>query len=176
MRSPWFSDIVRPMRKLAITIVALVLMLSVTSAYAAEVVSGTTLPPAVYDHEPSMPIEEHVLSFEQVTAFCQHHWGIDPSHTYLGCANRVAGTCIIYRVADDRVRRHERAHCAGWPASHTIAVPSPPPASPAGWHREVVETKPWPANAPDVVPLVGEASPRRDLISDAIRRTPWTSH
>jgi hypothetical protein len=27
-------------------------------------------------------------------------------------------SCWIVRVDDDRVRRHELAHCAGWPADH----------------------------------------------------------
>jgi hypothetical protein len=37
---------------------------------------------------------------------------------YRGCAHKVAGRCLITRVDDPGVARHEAAHCAGWPADH----------------------------------------------------------
>jgi hypothetical protein len=118
------------------------------------------LPPARYDHQPSMPIVEHILSFEQVTAICGQRWGLD--RTYLGCADGSSGKCVVYRVDDDRVRRHEQAHCNGWPSNHIVVAQKP--ASP--WHKEVAETKPWPTNTPDVVSLTVKSG----LIADAIRR------
>jgi hypothetical protein len=139
---------------------------NITSAYAAEV-SGLVPPPAQYDHEPNMPVVEHILSFEEVTAICGQRWGRD--RTYLGCASVLGGKCIIYRVDDARVLRHERGHCSGWPSDHSMAVATKPVSYP--WQKEVVVVKPWPTNAPDAGPLTlrGEASPKRDLIADAIR-------
>jgi hypothetical protein len=165
------------MRKLAFTLVALALMLS-TSAYAAEVVSGTVLPPTVYDHVPSMPIEEHVLSFEQVTAKCRQ-LGLDQHLTWSGCANRDTGTCVIYRVADARVRRHEYGHCNGWAPNHTVAVTQKPAADPYPMPR--VELKPWPVNPGEVETAATIEMRSRhireevELIAGAIRRTPWNT-
>jgi hypothetical protein len=35
-----------------------------------------------------------------------------------GCAHRVAGRCLITRIDDPGVARHELAHCNGWPPDH----------------------------------------------------------
>jgi hypothetical protein len=112
----------RFMLKLSIALVALSAGLLVGSVRAAEV-PGIVPPPAVYDHKPTMPIEEHILPLEQVKDFCRHHWNIDPKGSYNGCALSLSGglKCIVYRIADDRVRRHEYGHCNGWPPDHSVA-------------------------------------------------------
>src|SRR5262249_15557755 len=35
-----------------------------------------------------------------------------------GCAHRAAGRCLIIRIDDPGVARHELAHCNGWPPDH----------------------------------------------------------
>ena len=68
-------------------------------------------PPARYDH----PYDEHVLSLAQVREICGYeNWG---------CAWITAGTCYRVLLSDGPVsvsflRRHETAHCNGWPADH----------------------------------------------------------
>jgi hypothetical protein len=160
--------------------VLVALMLS-TSAYAAEV-RDTVLPPAQYDHKPLVPVIEHVLTAEQVDAICHDHHALGwngrtppPGYRFYGCAHVTARSCEVWRIDDDRVRRHENGHCSGWPANHTVAVAvavAPKPAPP--WHKEVVALKPWPIDQPDRSPT-GEGLVRsvqgRDLIADANRST-----
>lgn len=74
----------------------------------------TLIPPAIYDHTPDMPVIEKVLTHAEVTKRCVLA-GMKESPTgWNGCTFIIKGTCYIYRVADDLVRRHEQAHCNGW--------------------------------------------------------------
>jgi hypothetical protein len=91
----------------------------------------TLLPPPQYDVLPPMPVIEHVLSREELQKACG---AIDTKaighpqaaaargEYYRGCSIRTVQygvkVCEVWRIADDMVRRHELAHCAGWPGDH----------------------------------------------------------
>ena len=87
-------------------------------------------PPAQYDHPYDGPVDERVMPVAEVRALC----------TSLGATGHLAacswvsgdGTCNIilpnnYQAPVDTYRRHETAHCNGWPADHphddTSALP-----------------------------------------------------
>lgn len=82
-----------------------------------------TLPPPQYDHY-SGPIIERRLSLEEARKFCASI-GI----TADGCAGYInlqdgSKICLIVVPLDgfDTIEayiRHEKGHCAGWPADHT---------------------------------------------------------
>jgi hypothetical protein len=59
---------------------------------------------------------ETVLSAGEVGRFCRFLAGKPPpaGKVYHGCAHRVAGRCLITRIDDPGVARHELAHCNGW--------------------------------------------------------------
>jgi len=82
-------------------------------------------PPPQYDVLPPIPVVEQILSQEQVHKLCLHRYPtaqLGPGESIRGCAQFLVTTgtktCLVYRVNDERVRRHELAHCAGWPADH----------------------------------------------------------
>ena len=82
-----------------------------------------TVPPERYDHY-SGPVIERVLPLAEARKLCA-----DIGITADGCAGYVTmsdGTkaCFIVLPTDgpdpnvDHYRRHEMAHCNGWPANH----------------------------------------------------------
>jgi hypothetical protein len=82
-----------------------------------------TLPPPQFDHPPTIPVIEHVLTAERVDAICQarHALGVDgrappPGYRFSGCAHVTARSCEVWRIDDGTVRRHELGHCNDWPA------------------------------------------------------------
>src|SRR6266436_5192659 len=89
------------------------------------------MPPAQYDHPPKIPVIEHVLTSDRVDRACQanHALGPDgraapPGYRFYGCSHVTAKSCEVWRIDDATVRRHEIAHCAGWPADHPDAAAS----------------------------------------------------
>jgi hypothetical protein len=78
------------------------------------------LPPTQYDHPPSIPVIDKVMSRDEVTALCsaKAHRALAPGEWFNGCSAIIAGKCYIWRIDDAAVFRHERAHCAGWPYNH----------------------------------------------------------
>ena len=85
----------------------------------------TLQPPPQYDVVPPVPVIEQVLSREAVQKFCLHRYpGIKLAEGEFirGCTMflTTGGTksCLVIRIDDEFVRRHEIAHCAGWPADH----------------------------------------------------------
>jgi hypothetical protein len=80
----------------------------------------TAIPPPQYDHPPSIPVIEKVLSYDAVQAICPKIYGVAlmPGQHYNGCGVVIKNVCYIWRVDNDLVRRHERAHCSGWPKDH----------------------------------------------------------
>jgi hypothetical protein len=89
------------------------------------------LPPALYDHPPAIAVIEHVLPSDQVNATCHanHALGPDgrpppPGYRFAGCAHIAVGKCVVWRTEDPTVRRHELAHCNGWPVDHPNAKES----------------------------------------------------
>jgi hypothetical protein len=63
---------------------------------------------------------ETILPAGEVGRLCQAMAGKPPpaGNVYHGCAHKVAGRCLITRVEDPGVARHELAHCNGWPSGH----------------------------------------------------------
>jgi len=100
---------------------------------------GTLLPPPQYDHPPAIPVIERILSYKQLWDVCDRTNGpLDaipvgsggPGVLY-GCstiwqviATGVLVKCEIYLLSNlpddvhERNRRHELAHCNGWPKDH----------------------------------------------------------
>jgi hypothetical protein len=89
----------------------------------------TLLPPPQYDVPTTKPVIEYVLPWSEVQRWCTAlafrrqgdavaQWvrrnGVD------GCSavSSIDGHCLLYRIDDALVRRHELAHCNGWPPDH----------------------------------------------------------
>lgn len=86
------------------------------------------MPPARYDVPYTGPLIEHVLTLEQIDKICSG-MGVRKSQgqVIFGCARGTETPCVIYIpkiagyiTAEDqaKVRRHELAHCNGWPGDH----------------------------------------------------------
>jgi hypothetical protein len=88
----------------------------------------TLLPPPQYDVPPPMAVIEQVLPWSEVVRICAGiaaKWNGDADAQMLrragvqGCSGVAQdGKCYVWRVDDDVVRRHEFAHCNGWPKDH----------------------------------------------------------
>ena len=65
-------------------------------------------------------LETVLLDGREVNRRCQAVGTKPPSpgKVIRGCAHRVAGRCLIIRIDDPGVARHELAHCNGWPPDH----------------------------------------------------------
>jgi hypothetical protein len=102
------------------------------------------MPPAQYDHPPQIPVIEKVLPWTEVQKLCaiparRFHPelmnGSSLRFSVNGCEvdgivwdnvarKLVPGKgCVIIRIDDEATRRHELAHCNGWPKDH-----------PGGWY------------------------------------------
>jgi len=85
-------------------------------------------PPQQYDHPYDGLVEERVLPLAEVSVVCASlgasHSGADASAPGgVACAWVSNNTCCIILPYDevapvDTYRRHEIAHCNGWPADH----------------------------------------------------------
>jgi hypothetical protein len=88
----------------------------------------SVLPPPQYDFPPKMPVIERVLTHNDLQWACGQvspgSLSLLPGQYYGGCSAlwRVKDgvmTCFVWRRPDDdRTRRHELAHCNGWPKEH----------------------------------------------------------
>jgi hypothetical protein len=77
-------------------------------------------PPAKYDHPYDGEVEERVVSEAEVRTVCT---SMGTDHLVAACSWQNDGTCYIVIPNDgqapvDTYRRHEIAHCNGWPADH----------------------------------------------------------
>jgi hypothetical protein len=77
-------------------------------------------PPAQFNHPYSGPVVERVMPVAQVRALCTSKGG---SAKGVACSWVSSGTCYIVLPNDEQApvstyRRHEIAHCNGWPADH----------------------------------------------------------
>jgi len=83
-----------------------------------------TVPPERYDHPYNGVVIERVLPLDEVRKLCVYI-GVGPAD---GCSGYVtlqdgAQACFVVLPTDgfdniDNYRRHEIAHCNGWPANH----------------------------------------------------------
>jgi hypothetical protein len=143
-------------------------------------ITGHTLPPPQYDHPPTIPVIEHVLSVKEVTKICAEWLGPPPlpHGSWWGCAHRQhqnsQPVCIVYRIDNQLVRRHELGHCNGWGPGHPTAKEikeaeqnrlRPPPemakAFEEAWQRSIQRNGPPDSNLRQVlekaeVPETGE--------------------
>jgi hypothetical protein len=88
------------------------------------------LPPAQYDHPPSMPVIERVLPWNELQRICRgvierEKFNTATGYGAWGCSVVKDGKCYVARIDVPGVRRHELAHCNGWPKNH-----------PGGWYDE----------------------------------------
>jgi len=85
------------------------------------------LPPPVYDHAFKGQLIERHGSLAEVKHYCHTIEGIVSSYQALGCAKVYGRKCFIMipktggtvtARLQSQIRRHEIAHCNGWPANH----------------------------------------------------------
>jgi hypothetical protein len=77
-------------------------------------------PPARYNHPYDGPVVERVMPVAEVRTLCTSQ-GASPRA--VACSWVSDGTCYIVLPSDEQApvstyRRHETAHCNGWPAQH----------------------------------------------------------
>jgi hypothetical protein len=77
-------------------------------------------PPAKYNHPYHGPVEERVMPVAEVRALCT---SVGASGPFVACAWVSDGVCHIVLPNDEPApvstyRRHEIAHCNGWPENH----------------------------------------------------------
>jgi hypothetical protein len=77
-------------------------------------------PPAQYNHQYAGRVDERVMPVAEVRALCT---SVGASGPFVACAWVSDGVCHIVLPNDERApvstyRRHEIAHCNGWPANH----------------------------------------------------------
>src|SRR5262249_45830530 len=78
-------------------------------------------PPAQYDHQYDGPIDERVMPLSEVSKLCIS-MGVDGRGVACAWVSD-DGTCHIvlpndYQAPVSTYRRHETAHCNGWPPNH----------------------------------------------------------
>ena len=103
---------------LVIGVVAIIVIAAVISAnisYRLELE-----PPGQYNHPYAGRVDERVMPVAEVRALCRP---VGASGRFVGCAWVSNGICHIILPNDEPApvatyRRHEIAHCNGWPASH----------------------------------------------------------
>jgi hypothetical protein len=77
-------------------------------------------PPAQYDHPYDGPVVERVIAVAKARALCT---SLGASPRSVACSWVSDGTCYIVLPKDEQApvsafRRHETAHCNGWPVNH----------------------------------------------------------
>ena len=77
-------------------------------------------PPARYSHPYDGPVDERVMPLAEVRALCA---SVGASGPFVACAWVSDGVCYIVLPNNGRApvsiyRRHEVAHCNGWPENH----------------------------------------------------------
>jgi hypothetical protein len=84
-------------------------------------------PPAIYDHAYNGRLSMHEGTMAQVEYYCHTRQGIVSEYQALGCSIPEGRSCFIMipRIGGPvsasiqaQIRRHEIAHCNGWPANH----------------------------------------------------------
>jgi hypothetical protein len=84
------------------------------------------LPPPQYDYKPQIPVIEQVLKYDDLQVICgmKSLTPLLPGQFYSGCSavwlvKDGVKTCFVWRRPNDNyTRRHELAHCNGWPVNH----------------------------------------------------------
>jgi hypothetical protein len=95
----------------------------------------TMVPPAEFVHPPTIPVIERVMRQEEVDDICHKVMPgmferMKIAHAE-GCSHRdvVEGKtvrCFVWVIDNELVKKHELAHCNGWPADHSGGIPDHP--------------------------------------------------
>jgi hypothetical protein len=84
-------------------------------------------PPAVYDHAYNGKLTVQQGTMGQVEYYCHTRQRIVSEYQALGCSIPAGRTCFIMiprlgaqvtASIQAQIRRHEIAHCNGWPSNH----------------------------------------------------------
>jgi len=99
----------------AVAVIAAVVVISAKVRYRLELE-----PPAQYNHPYAGRVVERVMPVAEVLALCT---SVGASGRFVACAWVSDGVCHIVLPNDEPApvstyRRHEIAHCNGWPANH----------------------------------------------------------
>jgi hypothetical protein len=103
---------------LAVAVVAAAVVISANIRYRVELE-----PPAQYNHPYDGPVDERVMPVAEVRTLCT---SLGASSRGVACSWVSHGICHIVLPGDEQApvstyRRHEIAHCNGWPANHPHA-------------------------------------------------------
>jgi hypothetical protein len=103
---------------IAVAVVAAVVMSAASERYLRYMVKLE--PPAQYNHPYDGRVDERVMPVAEVRALCK---SVGASGPFVACAWVSDGVCHIVLPNDGQApvstyRRHEIAHCNGWPANH----------------------------------------------------------
>jgi hypothetical protein len=98
-----------------VVVVAFIIVISSRIRYLANLE-----PPVQYNHPYDGPVVERVMPVAEVRALCT---SVGASGPFVACAWVSHGVCHIVLPNDEPApvstyRRHEIAHCNGWPANH----------------------------------------------------------
>jgi len=137
---------------------------------------GTTLPPPQYDHTPNMPVIERVLSVTEINRICIDIIGKETGQgrIWWGCAQTKYQdgklVCIIHRIDNPQVLRHENGHCNGWGPDHPPQEVKEAVAKPIlpDWAHPTPQL-PWPKVDPNIDALKQVLTAAKEL-SNQIRR------
>jgi hypothetical protein len=104
---------------IAVAVVAVVVM-SAASEVRYLRYMGELEPPTQYNHPYDGPVDERVMLVAEVRALCR---SVGASSPFVACAWVSDRVCHIVLPNDEQApvstyRRHEIAHCNGWPANH----------------------------------------------------------
>jgi hypothetical protein len=121
-----------------------------------------------------MPVIERVLSVTEVNKVCNSIVGKEAGKgkVWWGCAKfsyyEDKKVCLIWRISDLKVRRHEIGHCSGWPGDHPMQEIKEAVAKPIlpDWAHPTPQL-PWPKTDPDMDIQVSAAAKE---LSRQIRR------
>ena len=133
---------------------------------------GTIPPPAIYDYQPTMTVIEYVLTSTEANKVCIRvmNGEAGQGRVWRGCARSSKVICYVWRIDDPKVKRHELAHCNGWPGDHPSQEVKEAVAKPVlpNWAHPTPQL-PWPKIDPDIDTLKKVLTAAKEL-SNQIRR------
>src|SRR5262245_22352274 len=98
-----------------LTIGMVLLILSVSPSISQE--APPLRPPKRFDHAFTGKLVEHPGDIQEVQMWCATMYGVPFPYLVEGCALPMGKRCEI-AFTRKAVRRHEIAHCNGWPEHH----------------------------------------------------------
>ena len=116
----WNSSIVAPFLLIFLFLTSCIIPIPILIPPSPALISADLEPPAKYDHPYDGQVVERVMPEDEVRSACMS-MGLDSLTA--ACSWRINSTCYVFLPTDgqapvDTYRRHEIAHCNGWPADH----------------------------------------------------------